>query len=248
MRFFEKLRKLTDRRGARSAKQHIGRVLLMRRLVFRVDSERIIASIDREKFEAIRDRYAVENPGKAWPKYLEIEKWITVNLQRVRRLELDWGRRKRVLDVGSGAGYFLYICKWLGHDVVGLDIDEVPMYPEMARVLGLKRVVFRIEPFVPLPDLGGRFDLITAFMICFNDHTGENLWGVREWDFFLDDVSRHLTPRGAVCLELNPQLDGEFMSAELEQFFVNRGAMIERHRVTFTGPPRPAALNGSTVG
>jgi SAM-dependent methyltransferase len=162
MRFSHKIAKLVDPRTLRSAKRHVARAFLTRRFVFRIDEERIIASIDQAKFQDIRDRHAVENPGSAWPKYLDLKKWMHTNLRRVRELELDFGRRRDILDIGSGAGYFLYICKWLGHRPLGLDVDDIPMYPEMTRMLGLERVVWRIEPFVPLPDLGRKFDVITG--------------------------------------------------------------------------------------
>ena len=233
MRLLRKLAKVADPRAGRSAKRHLGRVFLTRRFVFHLDAERIIASIDREKFLAIKERHAVENPGSAWPKYLDLKKWMEVNIRHVRDLELDYGRRRDILDIGSGAGYFLYICKWLGHRPLGLDIDEVPMYPEMTRMLGLERVVWRINAFTPLPDLGRKFDLITAFMICFNNHNRPGLWGVPEWDFFLDDLARHLKANGRVWLELNRQRDGSFMTEELREFFEKRGARIERHQVVF---------------
>ena len=246
MRWSHKIKKLADPRTIRSAKQHVGRVLLMRRLVLRTGAERIIASIDRRSFQAIHDRHAIANPGPAWPKYLDLKKWIGINLQRVRELELDYGRRREILDIGSGAGYFLYICKWFGHEAVGLDIDEVPMYPEMTRLLGLKRVVWRIEAFVPLPDLGRKFDLITAFMICFNQHNREGLWGVPEWDFFLNDLARHLNPRGRVWLALNRQRDGTFMTGELRELFQSRGAQVEAHQVRFdTAPAAAASFRGA---
>jgi SAM-dependent methyltransferase len=240
MRFSHKLAKIFQPRGLRSAKQHLGRIFLTRRLVFRFDVEQIVASIDREKFAEIRNRHAVDNPGPTWPKYLDLKKWMEINLRRVRDLELDYGRRREILDIGSGAGYFLYICKWLGHRPLGLDIDEVPMYPEMTRMLGLERVVWRVEAFVPLPDLGRKFDLITAFMICFNNHNRPGLWGVAEWDFFLDDITRHLKPGGRVWLELNRQKDGSFMTRELSEFFQSRGAKIERHQIMFPGAPLPS--------
>lgn len=238
MRWSHKLKKLATPTAARSAKQHIGRIFLTRRLVFRVDPERIIASIDRQGFKAIHDRHAIPNPGPTWPKYLDLKKWMGISLHRVRQLELDYGRRRKVLDIGSGAGYFLYICKWFGHEAVGLDIDEVPMYPEMTRLLGLRRIVWRVEAFTPLPDLGAKFDLITAFMICFNNHNREGLWGVPEWNFFLSDVARHLTPGGRLWLELNRQRDGTFMTDELREFFERRGARIHEHQIRFNAAPR----------
>lgn len=240
MRFSHKLAKLADPRTMRSARRHIARVLLTRRFVFRMDPDRIIASIDREKFRAIHDRHYVENPGAAWPKYLDLKRWMQTNLRRVRDLELDFGRRRDILDIGSGAGYFLYICKWLGHRPIGLDVDDVPLYPEMTRMLELERVVWRIERFVPLPDLGRKFDLITAFMICFNNHNREDVWGVAEWDFFLDDLTRHLKPNGRIWLELNRQNDGTFGSPELAELFRSRGATVEEHKVVWDEPPRPA--------
>ncbi|MDQ6912692.1 MAG: class I SAM-dependent methyltransferase [Verrucomicrobiota bacterium] len=233
MRLLHKLAKVADPRAGRSAKQHFGRVFLGRRFVFHLEAERIIASIDREKFLAIKERHAVENPGLAWPKYLDLKKWMEVNLRHVRDLELDYGRRRDVLDIGSGAGYFLYICKWLGHRPLGLDIDEVPMYPEMTRMLGLERMVWRVRAFTPLPDLGRKFDLITAFMICFNNHNRVGLWGVPEWEFFLDDLALHLKPKGRVWLELNRQRDGSFMTPELRELFEKRGARVERHQLVF---------------
>ncbi len=238
MHLSRKLGKSVDPRVWQSIKVHFGRVWLTRRLVFHFDAARMIATIDREKFRALREQHAVENPGVDWPKYLDLKKWMEVNVQRVRRLQLDYGRRRDILDLGAGAGYFLYLCQWLGHRPLGLDIDEVPMYPEMARLLGLQRVVARVEAFVPLPDLGRKFDVITAFMICFNNHQRPDVWGPREWDFFLTDLRRQLKPEGRVWLELNRYRGGSDMTEELRALFVSRGAQVEDRRVVFDAPPR----------
>ena len=116
------------------------------------------------------------------------------------------------------------------------------MFAEITRLLGVRRIISRIEPFTPLPDLEGKFDLITAFMICFNNHKQANLWGVREWEFFLDDLAKYLTPHGRVWLELNREYDGTFYKPALKEFFQKRGAKIDEHKIIFnSGLPVPAS-------
>lgn len=193
----------------------------------------MIETIDQAKLEEICRRYAVDDPGEDWPKYLNLDHWIDVNIRRIRRLELDMSSPRHILDLGCGAGYFAYIAKLLGHSVTGLDIDDVPMFGDMTQLLGVPRVIWRIQPSVPLPDLG-KFDLITAFMICFNDHKHPGLWGLAEWEFFLDDLAKHLRPGGRIWLELNREYDGTCYTPELKNFFKRRDAKIDDHRLLFT--------------
>ena len=234
-----KLEKLVDGQSLASARRHTLRLLWPNR--FRLETRRVTDTIDRAGFEQIRQRYAVEDPGEDWPKYLDLEHWIDINIRRIREIELDVARPKRVLDLGCGAGYFLHIAQLLGHTGLGLDVDYLPMFGEITRLLGVRRVISRIEPFTPLPHLGGKFDLITAFMICFNNHKQANLWGVPEWKFFLDDLSKYLTPRGRVWLELNREYDGTFYTPELKEFFQKRGAKIDEHKIIFNSGLRALA-------
>ena len=238
-----KLRKLVDGRGLASARRHTLRLLRPNR--FRLETKRVIDTIDRRDFEQIHRRYAVEDPGEDWPKYLDLDRWIEINIRRVREIELDFARPKRILDLGCGAGYFLYIAQLLGHEGLGLDLDQLPMFRDLTRVLGVHRVIWTIKAFDPLPDLG-KFDLITAFLICFNNHKQAGLWGVEEWEFFLNDLAKHLTPGGRVWLELNQEYDGTFYTPELKEFFQKRGAKIDRHKVIFSSglsaPPSISSL------
>lgn len=207
-----------------------------------LETSRIIETIDGPNFQQIRQRYAVENPGEDWPKYLNLDRWIDINIRRIREIELDLTRPKRILDLGCGAGYFLHIAQLLGHKGLGLDVDYLPMFAEITRLLGVRRIISRIEPFTALPDLEGKFDLITAFMICFNNHKQPNLWGVPEWEFFLGDLAKYLAPRGRVWLELNREYDGTFYTPELREFFARGGAKIDEHKVIFnSGLGAPAS-------
>jgi SAM-dependent methyltransferase len=231
VRFRHKIRKLVDGKSLASARKHTLR--LLRTNGFPLETKRVIDTIDPVEFEEICGRYAVADPGADWPKYLDLKRWIGVNIRRIRQLELDLSRPKRILDLGCGAGYFLYIAQLLGHSGLGLDIDRLPMFREITRLLGVRRVVQQIHAFRPLPSLGQKFDVITAFMICFNEHKMPGLWGTPEWDFFLDDLAKHLKPRGRVWLELNQEYDGTFYTPELKEFFQKRGAKIEEHKIVF---------------
>jgi SAM-dependent methyltransferase len=237
-----KLKKLVDGRTLPSARRHTLRLLRANR--FRLETTRVIETIDPHGFEQIRRRYAVEDPGEDWPKYLDLDRWIDINIRRIREIELDLARPKRILDLGCGAGYFLHIAQLLGHKGLGLDVDYPPMFAEITRLLEVRRVISRIEPFSPLPDLRHKFDLITAFMICFNNHKQANLWDVSEWEFFMNDLARYLKPRGRVWLELNREYDGTFYTPALKEFFHKRGAKIDEHKIIFnSGLPAPASTS-----
>jgi SAM-dependent methyltransferase len=239
VRFRHKIRKLVDGQSLASARKHTLRLLRTGR--FKPSKKRVIETIDPVAFERLRKRYAVANPGADWPKYLDLDRWIGINIRRIRQTELDLARPKRILDLGCGAGYFLYIAQLLGHSGVGLDMDRLSMFREVTRLLGVRRVVQRIDAFQPLPDFGQRFDLVTAFMICFNNHKMPDLWKAPEWGFFLDDLTKHLTPRGRVWLELNQEYDGTFYTPELKEFFQKRGARISEQKVIFNSGIRAPA-------
>ena len=245
MQFDHKIKKLLSGQGLASARKHTLRSFRGNR--FQFDKKLVIETFDPVASEQILHRYAVNNPTEDWRKYLDLDRWIAINIRRIRDIELDFARRKRILDLGCGAGYFLYIAQLLGHRGFGLDLDRIPMFAEITSLLGVRRVIQRIQAFRPLPDLGGKFDLITAFMICFNNHRHANLWGVAEWNFFLDDIAKHLAPRGRVWLELNRESDGTLCTPELKEFFQKRGARIDEHKIMFTSGLRAPASTSSVA-
>jgi SAM-dependent methyltransferase len=239
-----KIRKLVDGQSLDSARKRTLRLLRTNR--FPLETQRVIDTIDSHGFEQIRKRYAVADPGADWPKYLELDRWIKVNIRRIRQLELDLARPRHILDLGCGSGYFLYIAQLLGHSGIGLDMDRLAMFREITRLLGVHRVVQRIDAFRPLPNFDRKFDLVTAFMICFNNHKMPGLWGVPEWEFFLDDLAKHLKPRGRVWLELNQEYDETFYTPELKKYFQNRGAKIDEQKVIFdSGLHAPASTSSA---
>ncbi len=233
MRLTHKIRKLLNRDAYDSAKATIWR------LSYPLDPKPFVQAIDRKAFDAIKERYFDPSDGVSPKKYLDLENWMRTNVKRVRDLRLKKAPpRSRILDIGCGSGYFLHVAKCLGHDVLGLDIDSEPIFRETIALLGLRRIVHRIEAFKALPDTGPPFDLVTAHMTCFNRFEDGTPWRAKEWEFFLQDVASRLAPAGRLQLDLNVLPDGRHMEPELREYFLAKGARIDRRRIYL----KPAAL------
>ena len=165
-------------------------------------------------------------------KYLDAERWLARCERRLRALGLR--RPSRILDIGTGCGYFPFVCRAHGHEVVAIDHpDRDPMYRDVTAALGIDVTDHAVTAREPLPSLG-MFDAITAYMVTFNGHIVPPLWGVAEWAFLLDDLKSRLNPGGAIVLELNREPDGRCYTPALESLFASRGA-----RFTGSWPHRP---------
>jgi len=231
MKLFRKIGKFTEplsyRRGWRRAQ----------RSIFRLPLRPLLAKIDQERAREIQRRYA--NCTAGYAKYANIEPWLRLNRERVQDLNLHRSTPKRVLDLGCGGGFFLFILKNFDHSVLGLDVERVVLFTELLELFGVPRVVWRISAFEPLPELDQKFDWITAFSVNFNlYHPEKRRWGTAEWDFFLQDLQRHLVPSGKIFFGLNPNYEGDYYTPELRELFISRGADVERERIFFRKGPR----------
>ncbi|HWY39584.1 MAG TPA: class I SAM-dependent methyltransferase [Chthoniobacterales bacterium] len=221
MKLSRKLAKLVSQEGYRRAWRRA------QRSIFRLPFGPVLAGIDQNRLREIQNRYAGE-------KYAAVDHWLRVNRERVQDLKLHRFSPQRVLDLGCGGGYFLFILKRFNHSVLGLDVDRLPLFQELLEIFGVPRIVFEIKPFEPLPNLRQQFDWITAFSIGFDRHRETNArWGVKEWDFLLRDLQGHLAPAGKIFLAVNPLPDDSYLAPEVRDFFLSRGADIERERIFF---------------
>ncbi len=224
MKFSHKISKLAQPLTYRRAWRRVQRAL------HPLPLEPIFARIDPRELAQIQAGYA--SSPEHYAKYADVKRWLRLNTQRAQDLEMHRSPPQSVLDLGCGGGFFLFIVEQLGHRGLGLDIDEFPLFPQLLALFHVERRVWTIRPYESLPDFGRKFNLVTAFSIDFNRESKSDWWwGPAEWAFFLDDLQRHLHPGGRIFLGLNPRRDGEYYSPELRDFFLGRGAEVERENV-----------------
>jgi SAM-dependent methyltransferase len=203
----------------------------VRRALHPIPVRPLMAKIDQRRLGEIQARYPY-SPLKA-SKYTDVEQWLKLNIERVQDLKLHQSPPREILDLGCGGGFFLFICRELGHRGLGLDKEGFPVFRELIDLLQVERKFCEIKAFQPLPDLGRRFDWITGFSTGFNRKEDRSLWGPREWSFFLHDLGGHLRPGGKMFFGLNPAQEGWYYTNELRDFFLRCGAIVERERIFF---------------
>lgn len=201
---------------------------------------RVIDAANVPRIEALGREMAsvVERDPTSAAKYADYDRWVPFNVARIGALGLHNSKRKRVLDIGCGPGYFMAAALACGHDVYGIDAPdsiltkvEARVYSEMLGALSIdKRVApLLIERFTPMTLHVGDLDLITAYWICFNRHRQPDEWGVAEWKFWIDDARSHLRPGGMLHLELNENPERYFALRWFDQetldFFRSAGTV-----------------------
>jgi 2-polyprenyl-3-methyl-5-hydroxy-6-metoxy-1,4-benzoquinol methylase len=188
--------------------------------------ERARSLIGRDRFADFEARY----PSPSYAKYLDLDLWIPVNERRAKAIGLDDRRKRRVLDIGTGCGFFPFVCAGYGHEVVATDCARRPViYREVTALLDVPVLDHDVQAFEHVPDFG-TFDVITAFMVTLNGHC-RTPWTADEWRFFIADMRSRLRPGGSIVIELNREpapLDACY-TPELRAAFVSMGADITGH-------------------
>ena len=109
-----------------------------------------------------------------------------------------------MLDIGTGFGYFPYICEFFGNYAVAIDVPDHLLFNKVTQFLKVKKIPHRIEPFQPLPNFDQKFDLVTAFQVAFNWYDRTKPWEEKEWSFFLEDIFTNiLKENGEIAFEMN---------------------------------------------
>jgi SAM-dependent methyltransferase len=237
MKLSRKLQKLLSTDFFASAFEHLSRG------THPVNKQRILETLERAQFEKLREQYPYRTGSPRINRFEDVVYWIEINIERAQDLWLDRAPPMRIVDLGCGAGYFLYVCKYFGHEVLGFDTDNEALFRATTALLDVARVIGRIERQTPLPDLGAKFDLVAAHRICFHriGRVRDGVeWSPADWEFFINDIrTRFLNENGRLILDFNPRPDGSsFFTPRLREFFLSQGARIFRSKALLAADPR----------
>jgi SAM-dependent methyltransferase len=189
----------------------------------KLPTQHLLSSIDKHEFRQLL-KFKDNTGHPQYKKYFNTPYWLHLNVKRALYLGLNRSKPISILDIGCGFGYFPYAARFYGHDVKAIDVPGDVLFQKVSEFLDVQRYNFIIQEFKPFIDLGTKFDLVTAFQVCFNNHTEGHPWGCDKWEYFLEDLfANHMNTGGRIYLEFNwsPHVHG-WMSAEVKELFKTR--------------------------
>lgn len=145
-----------------------------------------------------------------------VKKWINEKLSTAHFLGLHKTKGKRLFDIGTGAGWFPYICNLYGHECIGSDIPNRPEYDPCYEFLNIDFRDTLVYPYTKM-DLTGTFDYITTHRAFFPQRPAA--WEKDEWKFFLEDAKTYLNDGGGLFLGCNSggKLDPRYKKLPVEE-------------------------------
>jgi SAM-dependent methyltransferase len=198
-----------------------------------IPTKAVLPRAVREDFDPILDKM-----GRYRFKFLDVNHFLVMTLVRAHKLGLHETKSLDVLDIGTGPGYFPFVCQHYGHRAIAIDRQGNDVFEAVPVWLGVDRRFWEINPYQPLPSFERRFDLITGFMVNFDRFADRDCvpWNPAEWDYFLADLTQnHLKPTGRVAFLLNGHTLGH---RETMNYLREAGARIENGWVLFDKAPR----------
>ena len=176
--------------------------------------ENLLEAIDVEEFGNMQKRYLTKEEEanyRSFLKFFHPTYYFEQKMNLACLIGLKDSESLRILDIGCGAGHFLSIAEFFGHEAIGLDLtyeelkkgDLTHPYGTICDIFGVKREHGRIQPTGEIPEIeSGPFDLVTAFLPVFNIYRNRDPWSEETWDLFFKGVSENwITDGGRVFFQ-----------------------------------------------
>ena len=199
------------------------------------DLNKAVTKIKTLGFKKIEEKYKNFDPPPGYSKYLNLKPWMLDNVWRAYILGLNKSSPKNILDIGTGNGYFPFLCQSYGHKLRTIDIDSNPLFNALIELLDVQRLSYALKANESIPEFDIKFDLVTGFHTYFNGHRTESVWTSKEWNYFLKDIkNNHCHPNAEAYFIINKEHDREsYFTNELKNYFLESGAEIDENRVYF---------------
>jgi hypothetical protein len=123
---------------------------------------------------------------------------IKEQLDWAHYLELDKLPSSNILDIGTGAGFFHVICNMYQHNAMSCDERGRLGWDPCYKFLKIEPVHYLVQKY---QSVGSTFDRKFDLVVSFRSFIGtsfrwlppnDDVWGLPEWKFFLNDTSKHL--------------------------------------------------------
>jgi len=168
--------------------------------------ENVINSVGSAKIKSVYQKTQNRYVGEA------IEKYITEKLSVAHYLNLHNTKNKKLLDIGTGVGWFPFICKQYGHYCLGTDIEGREDYDPVYDLFGIKIkevLVFANEKI----NINEKFD----YVVSLRSFIGSRpiTFNLDNWKFFLKDIDTKINDSGGLYLGCN-KINGRGLYKELE--------------------------------
>ncbi len=131
--------------------------------------------------------------------FINVVDTVNEQLGWANHLKLNESQNLDILDIGTGSGFFPYICNLYGHYAESCDERYVLPWEEGYRHLKIDPVNYLFEKNKSVGNIfNKKFDLIVSFRSFIGTtknwfpKNDVDIWNIDEWKFFLKDCSAHL--------------------------------------------------------
>jgi 2-polyprenyl-3-methyl-5-hydroxy-6-metoxy-1,4-benzoquinol methylase len=132
-------------------------------------------------------------------------------------------KKLRVLDLGTCGGHLLYLYEQMGFEAVGLEMANEPFMQKMTELLGVNRIIYKIEKQKDLLEGLGKFDYITAYNVTFDYE-----WQPKDWEFFINSLRKNNFNDGGKMFFI---LNYHYQKSEYQETWARLGMEQENNRI-----------------